>query len=107
MRKIGYVMLAAVLSTLPSNAAFQDGNKLYEACQERPKDFCLGYVMGITDVMQTGTVNGFKACMPTNVTGNQVVDIVTAYLRKNPANRHYDAPGIVAIALGAAFPCPP
>ena len=44
-------------------------------------------------------------CLPGNVTRRQLMDVVTKYLRDNPAQRHLPAPGLVVSALEAAFPC--
>jgi hypothetical protein len=91
-------------------AAFKNGNRLWSLCSQPPnsvaKAECAGYVLGVVDaIKEDDAVNGFTACLPTEVTTVQVVDVVTDYLRQNPAERHYLAAGLVARALARAFPC--
>lgn len=92
----------------PTSAAFVDGNKLLATCEsEHHSDFgdCIGYITGVADVLQKTEINGFTACLPSNVTRGQIRDVVVRDLRSNPANRHYIATGLVAEALYKAFPC--
>jgi hypothetical protein len=90
-----------------------NGNTLYATCTGNDSDrqFCLGYVLGISDAMesyQSGTgVNfgGSKACVPVGVVFEQQRDVVTNWLREHPEARHYGAPGLVKKALSEGFPC--
>lgn len=107
MRQLGYALAAAVLASSPSSAGFQNGNDLYSSCENRVDQFCIGYVMAIADVLGADNpVNGYRACFRSGVTGRQIIDIVTKYLRQKPDERHYNAAGLVADALQSAFPCP-
>jgi hypothetical protein len=95
-----------------------DGNNLYNDCTAATTTVpteqfllvgtCIGYVTAITDALFAGnSVNGFKACIPINADINQIVDVVKNYIRDNPEKRHLVAVGLVAAALGRAFPCRP
>lgn len=46
-----------------------------------------------------------KACLPNSATRPQLVDVVSKFLRDNPAERHNEAQGLVVRALATAFPC--
>ncbi|OGA05844.1 MAG: hypothetical protein A2W68_08690 [Betaproteobacteria bacterium RIFCSPLOWO2_02_64_14] len=46
-----------------------------------------------------------KACLPHYATRQQLADVVTKYLRDNPAERHQPAQFLVLEALATAFPC--
>jgi hypothetical protein len=68
---------------------------------------CIGYVVGIADVMSADNdVNGYRACIPTDgVTEAQLRDVVTRFLNAHPETRHLLAAGLVAQALHEAFAC--
>ncbi|WP_370050739.1 Rap1a/Tai family immunity protein [Sinorhizobium fredii] len=46
-----------------------------------------------------------KICYPSNVTTQQVRDIVCDYLANHPETRHQPAQYLSGIALAEAFPC--
>lgn len=98
---IGSLMPAAVL------ADFQDGNGLYAAISspsEYTRIYSVGYISGVVDSGKLG-LNGFKYCVPEAATAGQLKDVVEKWLEENPATRHYAAPGLIAAALQASFPC--
>jgi len=86
---------------------FQDGNSLYEACSgdELDKTYCVGYITSVADIMESDTLYVFKACSLENVTGGQLLDVVTRWLAEHPKDRHHNGTILVAWALSEAFPC--
>jgi len=86
---------------------FQDGNSLYEACSgdELDRTYCVGYITSVADIMETDTLYVFKACSMDNVTGRQLLDVVTGWLAEHPRDRHHNATTLVAWALSETFPC--
>jgi hypothetical protein len=114
----GYPMrLGALISTvvllLPAAAlsqddgtstSFKNGTELYQACTVSDSvhtSFCIGYVMGVSDSLQSLHLT----CSPKQATGRQVTDLVVSYLRDHPDARQYVAAQEVTLALVKAFPC--
>lgn len=103
--------LTSILSILvasPVWADFKDGNQLHSDCSRESfaeKGICLGYIMAIADVLGSDQLYGRSACLPPNVSGGQVYDLVKQYLLNNPQDRHYAAKSIVVLVLSEAFPC--
>ncbi len=99
---------------------FRNGNDLLSDCEKDHADagyaVCLSYIMGAVDVIGSsqGTVdNDFKSywklpsvCMPTDVTMQQVVDVVVKNLKENPETRTDSASWIIVRALEHAWACP-
>jgi hypothetical protein len=89
--------------------AFKNGNLLKGDCDSKvsfSNGLCDGYIVGVADTMAGGdTINGFRACFPSDVTAKQVLDVARQYLDQNPAQRHSTAVGLLAKALEEAFPC--
>jgi hypothetical protein len=85
--------------------SFKNGVALYEACTAASESaklaFCLGYVMGVSDSLQSLHLT----CSPKEATGQQVVDLVVNRLRDHPDVRQYVAAQEVTLALVKAFPC--
>jgi hypothetical protein len=62
---------------------------------------CVGYVMGISDMLSTsGTI-----CAVQHFSASQMGDIVIKYLRDHPERRHYSASDEIEVALKNALPC--
>src|SRR5579872_350884 len=78
--------------------SFETGNTLYAVCTSGNQARCAGYIVGVADVFQSQ--NTTPVCLPTGVTGLQLVDVVKKYLADNPAERHYAAPSEIQLALG-------
>jgi hypothetical protein len=101
--------LIAVLPVSSAEADFQTGNQLLAACNQRPRQECLGYVEAIADVLLAlqlgGDLLGWRACMPQTLTSNQAADVVLKHLRDHPEQRHLGAAGLAAQALADGFPC--
>jgi hypothetical protein len=113
------VLIAAFLSIATTEGArgsFQNGNELFEDCQ-RPtgsfgKAYCMGFVGGVADAMKAaqaagGSLAGWNACVPLQVTLGQAMDVAVNFLARHPELRHYQAVSLVAHAFEDAFPCPP
>lgn len=84
---------------------FENGNGLLQDCTKQDTLYCLGYNSAVADSLDSNSVNGYAACIPTSVSLGQIKDIVVQYLRSNPAVRHFAAVGLVADAISRAFPC--
>ena len=108
-RKIAAMAVAAAAMSIggvtAEAGAFADGNFLYAKCLAGA-DLCLGYALGIADVLASGSaVNGLTACFTAQMTGEQVRDVVKQFLAAHPQSRHLGAAGLAAHALAQAFPC--
>jgi hypothetical protein len=91
-----------------ANAETVSGNELWANCQDPNKlQFCYGYVIGaaqtysITRPMKTQPF----FCISPEVENQQLLDIVTSYLREHPEKRQWPGPTLVIFALGEKFPC--
>lgn len=126
-----YRTCLAALLALSTSASAQNvnGNDLYSMCQSDTVElraYCSGYVTGVNEGFHFSTFivalksgiefeNAEEAnlhvgrilgvCIPPEVTALQLQDIVTAWLRDNPADRHTPARMAAFMALGEAFPC--
>jgi hypothetical protein len=103
------LVLGAVMLPVSQANADHDGNELLDYCTREEGTFgsgvCSGYITGVVSVLASSGVNGFRACIPDNVTRGQIRRVIVARLEKNPALLHYGASGLVAEALEIAFPC--
>jgi len=67
----------------PASAArvFANGNDVYEWCIiAEKKPLCVAYVMAVADALNDkNPIAGWIACIPTEVTGQQVVDIAVRF----------------------------
>lgn len=110
-----FSLLALICLSTPAAAQdsglafFQTGNDLHADCSSiTPSDrrFCEGYAMGAFDGMVAATdLNGITIISPPKkVTGRQVTDIVTQYLREHPEHRHFPAGALVYIAIREVWP---
>ncbi len=88
--------------------SFIHGAELLARCTSEyraQQDFCAGYIAGVVDLTEAQRlVNGNGACMP-DVKLKQVTDVVTRYLKDNPADRNIPAAISVQIAIEDAW-CP-
>jgi hypothetical protein len=107
-------LVSAVALILPASAfsqddgttaSFKNGTQLYQACtaasDSEKLSFCIGYVMGVSDSLQSLHLT----CSPKEATGKQVTDLVVGYLRDHPDARQFVAAQEVTLALVKAFPC--
>jgi hypothetical protein len=96
--------LAAFFGAIsPSSAAAEwlDGNKLHDQCVEHTLHG-LGYMKGAVDAIVMN-VDGF--CIPPNVTGRQLSDVICQDLRENPKDRDKPAAFLVFMSLKRAWSC--
>ena len=104
----------ALLVSVQAKAGFFDGNDLHKICNSknvRDQDTCLGYAMGVSDIMDglqsTGkSYFGHKTCATKAIQDTQVRAVVANYLKAHPKRRQYSAANLVAEALAKAWPCP-
>jgi hypothetical protein len=93
----------------PAGISFLDGNKLHSYCNYDNTNImsgvCAGYIIGVADSLSKGPVAGFNACIPQGPVVEQLRDLVAAWIKNNPTNRHYSGEAVVAWALSEAFPC--
>lgn len=80
-----------------------------EQCQSEKTSvggmLCLGYVVGIADVMTFSHFEVARACIPQGVAAGQLSAIAKQYLANHPEQWHFNASGLAASALQEAFPC--
>jgi hypothetical protein len=110
MKRIGSMVLIVVgmAAASPAGAAaFLDGNRLHEWCQDANRNFATGYIAGAADHMWImGEIRGQHfICVPEQATLGQLRDIVCNYLRDKPTDRHYSAASVAGTALQMAWPC--
>jgi hypothetical protein len=120
---IGAVALAGLLAS--GGAAAETGNQMLPACTELLKDStdnkfaeggskfaagqCLGFISGVTGLLvyaHNKDPAGYPVCLPeSGFTNGQALRVYVKYLNANPEHLHYDATGLLMIALGQAYPC--
>ena len=92
-------------------AAVKQADGLPVSDQERIEAiWCLGYLGGFADSLKLSASlfkpQNQKVCLPDKGTSNeQLVRIVTKWLKDNPQDLHQSGRMSVLIALGNAFPC--
>jgi hypothetical protein len=113
--RLGFLAVALATSFATSataDHAYTTGHDLMEQCTTQNKygffeGVCLGYVIGIADSMIAGnTINGYRACLPSDASLGQLKDVVVKWLTNNLEKRNLAANRLVAAAFHDAFPCP-
>lgn len=115
------VLLSSSVQAAPPRSegsieAYWDGNQLDKFCNpqaDNPKlrDYqmiCLGYSIGVLDgvrVYEEALNRNPMVCTNSVITSKQIREVVTKYLRGNPADLHLSASVLVIKALSEAFPC--
>ena len=78
---------------------------LLESCRgdnaDVGKAFCLGYAMGLADLM----LGQQKICMPADVSSEQIRLVVKGYLEGHPEKLQQHPTLLVIQALDSTFPC--
>lgn len=95
-------------AALPPVSVFQTGNTLLALCSgvQIEKSACFSYLMAVADVLQSGAAfNGYRACIPTGVTGSQLGAVYVKHLTDYPNKRQLTAVSPAAEAFDIAFPC--
>ncbi len=116
---VGILALIAVqppAEAAPTVSNLLTGNDLYATCSEMGGigkgmvnfGMCYGYISGAIDTYASvRSESGLDPCFAPGVTTKQLVDMVVAYLRDNPAERHSPANYSVAKAVKSLFvKCP-
>jgi hypothetical protein len=85
--------------------SFETGYQLYDDCNAAlgsPQNiFCMGYVMGVSDSLDSQRL----MCIPQEDTAAQEMSVVVNFLRDHPEERQDTAYSVVKLALMEAFPC--
>jgi hypothetical protein len=108
--KIVLIALALLLS-MSAQATFMNGNELLSHCESEgvfEDGVCNGYIIGVVDSHNATmllTRNKPIFCLPGDTTEGQTRKVFLKYLNKRPADRHYDASGLVLAGLKDAYPC--
>ena len=96
-----------------ASAWWVEGHQLVEWCRSDDagqKVLCIGYVLGVADVLDTFSTVGALGLTPvcidqTGVSPGQLERIVMKYLDTHPEETHRPAMNLVTIALHDVFPC--
>lgn len=103
------LLIALLVMSSPSNAGFDTGNQLWDACQNREDAMntvrCVGYVRGAVDALTFAASTSDLFCLRNGVTAGQVRDVVVNHLAQHPQDRDRGATILVLNALVDAFPC--
>jgi len=113
MKMLKFAAAAALVAASSTSAfavqSFQTGNALLRDCTAKNsinQSFCLGYIEGVVDALETlRSVNGAAPCTGNGVEGGQVMDVVVKSLREHPEGRNSAAGALVVAAIAKAF-CP-
>lgn len=108
-----HLMIAAALLTATlikaRDVASDDGNELLSLCDswyDFNQGMCLGYIRGLSVGVDTMlALQGKKICYPPNITVGQMGDVVSAYIKRNPAKRHESNLILFMRATTEAWPC--
>lgn len=98
---------SSVAATEPQVAGEISGNEFYKYCDQPPfteedvlyDTFCFGYVLGVIEAKM------YNACPPDNLAFEQALDLVRAWVRNNPVQRHLNAAVLIRSALESAYAC--
>jgi Rap1a immunity proteins len=116
MNKIGTII--AVLCALLNSAVAEDdsslsGIKLERLCNDvvgsSQDNLCVAYIIRVTQGIALGMSEAKREhvyCVPDNVSGGKIREIVQKYLRDHPENLDLPAQMLIALAIHMAFPCP-
>lgn len=106
-------ILVGAFAPLPASANFKTGNDLYSECTARESSLtyyqeeasCLSYIIGAYDEFEVERqMADLPDCTPDRLTAGQVRDIVTKFIRENPAYRNLTAAALVRGALVRVWP---
>lgn len=109
-------LLATSLPAAAQRTSRVDGNKLAQICTSKTGVAgCEAYISGVSDTITLyqkvgpqshGTMKVPAAvCVPGQVTGAQLREVVVTWLRQNPADRGRQAAQLVYRALRDKYPC--
>jgi len=113
--RLAAVAALAAMAAEPAPAAaaehlaYATGAMLYRALSSgKPSEqgIARGYIAAVADIGAGEPVNGFVFCVPKAQTMEQLGDTVKRWIDAHPETRNYAGKGVVAAALGDAYPCP-
>ena len=101
------VFLALLVAAVPAaaSAARLDGNTLLARCSTQDVKSCSVYLDGFADALRESPGDSRPACIPDNVNGLQLRDVVIQLLRNEPQNRQQSAARLIIRAYAKAWPC--
>jgi hypothetical protein len=80
------------------------GNYLAERCGGSDR-FCSGYVLGFASGLMMANTLRDDVCIPKGVIAGQMLDVVMAWIKSHPKERHFPAEAVVGLAFADAWPC--
>jgi Rap1a immunity proteins len=92
--------MAAITNELSTGGARSGGIPL----SMMQAGMCAGEVIGIAEMLKASD-QAPRACIPKEVTKEQLVRVVVASVEKDPANMHEDFGTLAAATIVAAWPC--
>jgi hypothetical protein len=117
MRTFTAILMAAALTVasaaqakpVDTGGSYVGGDDLWDWCGKsattQAPERCVGYILGVVDLMSTDDIFTSRFCLPTHTTSGQITDTVRRYLRDNPDTLQYSAASDVAVAIFKAYPC--
>ena len=123
MTRLRIITLALALSTTATLAYSRHhdqasvhaitGNDWPSICSSKTTNsfdrmYCQAYARGVADgfkLWQVGDLGSAQVCIPDTVSERQLIDVVVAYIRRNPANGHLRIAAVLGLAYLEAWPC--
>lgn len=104
------LMMVGATGAVAAEQSFYDGNTLLSICPSGGSEECFAFVAGVSDLLGPASdrgesINGWRACIPAEVTLGQEAAVVRKFLRDHPERLHITAAALVERALAEAFPC--
>jgi hypothetical protein len=126
MKKIILAIAILFMAGSPKASAADTGSILLQKCRAAEQtrmtasessdySYCVGYITGVLDglLLNQRTIDEFGKiptkfiCIPAEgIDIDQMVLIVTKFLKDNPEKLHYEAGILIRNAMVKAFPCP-
>ncbi|HEV8696032.1 MAG TPA: Rap1a/Tai family immunity protein [Lysobacter sp.] len=105
-RMIAAAFVLTLSTGSPAKAGFFSGVELSEMCREESQ-VCVGYVMGVFDdlLLEDSDAPESRICVPSGITGGQIVRVVNAYLAELPDQLHWQANVLVRGAIITSLRC--
>jgi hypothetical protein len=107
MKRLATALAAILVMGAGNISTFQTGTSLLRLCEGNPSEriACSAYIQGVSDEWEiVRAMSSRPPCIGT-VESHQVTDVVTNFLRPNPARRGEMGAGLVMQAITAAWRC--
>ena len=112
MRILAITGFLIVVASSGVRADFVNGNTLYGWCQQN-RALAGAYILGVADAaVNENTADAIRAigggpllCIPPQVSGEQLVDIVCRDLANQASVRHMPAQALASVSLILVWPC--